>query len=122
MVDKPKIASFEQLIVWQTSAELAQAVYQITKKFPATEKFALTDQVQRAAVSVSANIAEGFGRRGVNEKLQFYNIAYGSLLETKSHLLIAQRLGFVTSGDLHDACTIILSIQKLINASRRSIA
>lgn len=120
MVDS-KITSFEQLHVWQKAADLAQIIYQITKLFPAAEKFALTDQIQRSAVSVSANIAEGFGRTGRNEKLQFYNVAYGSLLETKSHLLIAQRLGYTSEEDINQAFNVITSIQKLINASKKSI-
>jgi four helix bundle protein len=116
-----KITSFEQLHTWQKAAELAVVVYEITKRFPSVEKFALSDQVQRSAVSVSANIAEGFGRMGKAEKLNFYNIAYGSLLETKSHLLIAQKLGYI-NGDIDETIILITDIQKLINASRRAIS
>lgn len=116
-----KITSFEQLHSWQKAADLAVAVYKITKNFPPAEKFALTDQVQRSAVSVSANIAEGFGRIGKAEKLNFYNIAYGSLLETKSHLLIAQKLGYIGT-DLQETIILITDIQKLINASRRALS
>lgn len=116
-----KLTSFEQLIVWQKSAELAVQIYKITKHFPSAEKFSLTDQVQRCATSVSANIAEGFGRLGKNEKLQFYNIAYGSLLETKSHLLIAQKIGYVKPEEIENVILLITDIQKLINASRKSL-
>ena len=116
-----KISSFEQLIVWQKSAELAQAIYSITKSFPSSEKFSLTDQIQRSAVSVSANIAEGFGRSSISEKSHYYVIAYGSLLETKSHLLIANKIGYIDEADLDNTLSLILDIQKLITASRRSI-
>ncbi len=116
-----KLTSFEQLTVWQKAAELAEIVYATTKKFPSAEKFALTDQVQRSAVSVSANIAEGFGRISRNEKLQFYNIAYGSLLETKSHMLIAKRLGYTSDEDIESINSLIISLQKLINASKKSL-
>lgn len=116
-----KITSFEQLISWQKSADLAQHVYSITKQFPNSEKFALTDQIQRSVVSVSANIAEGFGRTSKAEKLQFYNIAYGSLLETKSHLLIADKLGYLEINEHTSTMKLITDIQKLINASRRAI-
>lgn len=115
------IKSFEELTVWQVSATMVKEVYKLTKTFPASEKFALTDQVQRSALSVPANIAEGFGRMGRAEKLQFYNIAYGSLLETKSHLLIAKQIGYLSDNSLADVLDIITSIQKLINASRKAI-
>jgi len=116
-----KITSFEQLRVWQKSADLVEEVYLLTKTFPPSEKFALTDQLQRSVTSVPANIAEGFGRIGKNEKLQFYNIAYGSLLETKNHLLIANRLGYLQDSALEEITPIITSVQKLINASRKSL-
>ena len=116
-----KITSFEQLLTWQKSADLAQHVYRITKSFPNNEKFALTDQIQRSVVSISANIAEGFGRTGKAEKLQFYNIAYGSLLETKSHLLISVKLGYLDINEHTSTMELITDIQKLINASRRAI-
>lgn len=116
-----KITSFEQLISWQKSAELAKQIYSITKQFPNSEKFALTDQIQRSVVSVSANIAEGFGRSGKAEKLQFYNIAYGSLLETKSHLLIADKLGYLNISEHNSTMLLITDIQKLINASKKAL-
>lgn len=119
--DKTKISSFEQLVVWQKAAELAASIYALTKLFPRDERFALIDQIQRSAVSVSANIAEGFGRMSKQEKLNFYNIAYGSLLETKSHLLIAQKVGYCTDEDLKNVLLLITDIQKLINASRKSL-
>lgn len=118
---KERITSFEQLIVWQKSADLAQIIYSITKSFPSSEKFALTDQIQRSAVSVSANIAEGFGRSSVADKTHFYVIAYGSLLETKSHLLIANKLGYIDEVNIDTAIILITDIQKLINASRKSL-
>lgn len=117
-----KINSFEQLITWQKSAELAVAIYTITKQFPSAEKFALTDQIQRSAVSVSANIAEGFGRITKAEKLHFYTIAYGSLLETKSHLLIAHKIGYLDNSTVENIFLLITDIQKLINASKRSLS
>ena len=116
-----KITSFEQLISWQKSVEFAADIYKKTKDFPSSEKFGLASQMQRAAVSISANIAEGFGRTGKNEKLQFYNIAYGSLLETKSHLYIATKLGYIDQDTLKllvDDCT---SLQQLINAMKTAI-
>ena len=84
--------------VWQDSQDYAVAIYQTTKKFPDEEKYALVDQMRRAASSVSANIAEGFGRNSETFKdtARFYKIALGSLLETKNFIYLSQRLGYVT--------------------------
>ena len=91
MVDSIKIQSFEQLHAWQEAQTLAVFVYTIIKQFPKNEIFGLTSQIKRASSSVSANIAEGFGRRTIADKLHFYAIAYGSLLETKNfpHLILS---------------------------------
>jgi four helix bundle protein len=86
---------FRSLEIWQSANALAIEIYQITKGFPAQEKFSLTDQIQRAATSVSANIAEGCGRYGVKDKIQFLMVARGSIYETQSHLSIAQGLLYI---------------------------
>lgn len=75
---KNKITSFEDLIAWQQTQNLAVFVYKITKKFPKDEQFALTNQIRRASTSISANIAEGFGRRSPKDKVYFYRVAYGT--------------------------------------------
>jgi four helix bundle protein len=116
-----KINSFEQLTVWQEPQELAVLVYGLTKDFPKEEQFGITSQLRRAASSVSANIAEGFGRLSVNDKQHFLTIAYGSLLETKNFLYLANRLGYITAASLERILPQIISCQKLINAYKRSI-
>jgi four helix bundle protein len=111
---KTKIESFEQLTVWQKSIEFCVLIYKNTDNFPSSEQFGLTNQLRRASSSISANIAEGFGRRTKNDKLHFYTIAYGSLLEVKSFLYLAQKLGY-----LNDISSLILNtadLQKLLNA------
>jgi four helix bundle protein len=87
-----KIESFEQLNVWQKSQDLAVDIYKLTKDFPSDELFAITNQLRRAASSISANIAEGFGRQTNKDKLHFYVIAYGSLLEVKNFLYLSNKL------------------------------
>lgn len=121
MVDGKKISSFEQLLVWQVAQELAVAIYKITKSFPKEERFGLTSQVKRAAASISANIAEGFGRKTIKDKVQFYRIAYGSLLETKNFLYLANRLGYVSKSELIDLLELVTRTQKLLNAFMRSL-
>lgn len=90
-----KIERFEQLTVWQESINFSASVYIATKKFPEEEKFGLISQLKRASSSISANIAEGFGRRTKKDKLHFYTIAYGSLLETRSFIYLSIKLGYV---------------------------
>ncbi len=93
------IKSFTDLRVWQESHKLAVQIYIFTKKFPKEETFSLVDQMRRAAVSVTSNIAEGFGRQTYKEKVQFYYIAQGSLTELKNQLLIARDIGYGEKND-----------------------
>jgi four helix bundle protein len=88
------IESFEQLEVWQWAHRLALAVYRETLAFPSEEKFGLTAQMRRAAVSVPANIAEGFKRRGRPDKRHFYNIAQASLEELRYYFILCRDLGY----------------------------
>lgn len=121
MVDSKKIASFEDLIVWQESQQLAVDIYTITKTFPKEEMFGITNQLRRAVSSISANIAEGFGRSTQNDKLHFYTIAYGSLLEVKNFLYLSEKLGYMSEETLAKTIIKATSCQKLINASKRAL-
>lgn len=91
-----KIQSYRDLLVWQKSMDLVVECYGITQAFPESERFGLSSQLQRAAVSVPANIAEGRGRGHLKEFLRHLGIAFGSLAELETHLEIARRLGFVS--------------------------
>ena len=121
MVDGIKVESFEQLTVWQESQLFAVEVYRLTKEFPKDELFAMTSQLRRAVSSISANIAEGFGRSSVNDKLHFYTMAYGSLLEVKNFLYLAEKLGYIRPQQLDMLLDRSTSCQKLINASKKSL-
>lgn len=90
---------FKELIVWQKSMELVRVVYQLSKTFPADERFALTDQLRRAVVSIPSNIAEGNGRAGNKDYAHFLSIARGSLFETMTQLQIAEDLGYLGDGE-----------------------
>lgn len=111
-----KITSFEQLTVWQESQNLAVLIYQFTKSFPKDELFGMTSQLRRASSSVSANIAEGFGRNTVKDKLQFYAVAYGSLLETKNFIYLSHKLHYIDDDSMETAISQITVCQKLLNA------
>jgi four helix bundle protein len=92
-----KIECFEDLIIWQRAVDFAAEIYKITNAVGFKSDFGLKDQLRRAAVSISSNIAEGFERRSRNEYLNFLNIAKGSAGETRSMLEIATRVGYLTS-------------------------
>jgi four helix bundle protein len=101
------VRSYRELGVWQSSMDWVEQVYHHSRSFPADERFGLTSQVRRAAVSVAANIAEGAARRSTGEFLQFIGIAKGSLAEGETLLILAKRLKLIegASADvlLHDA-------------------
>ena len=90
-----KIKGFEDLKVWEKSHEFVLEVYKITRQFPGEEKFGLTSQIRRSAVSVAANIAEGSKRQHLKEYIQMLYIAQGSLSETKYYLLLARDLKYL---------------------------
>ncbi len=116
--------SYVDLIAWQKAIELIVDVYRITEKFPADEKFGLTSQLRRAAVSVAANIAEGQGRFGEREFVNFLSIAHGSLRETETHVHIAGRLGYLIKETqdrmLNQTAEVGRLINGLANALRNS--
>ena len=100
MNSKPnKIVSFTDLEVWKEGHKLVIMIYKMTEKFPKSEMHSLVDQMRRSATSVTANIAEGFGRQTYKEKLQFYYISQGSLTELKNFLLIARDLDYLKPAD-----------------------
>ena len=86
---------YKKLIVWQKAMELVRSVYRLSKVFPADERYALTDQLRRAAISIPSNIAEGCGRTSRKDYAHFLSIARGSLYETMMQLQIAQDLGYI---------------------------
>ena len=90
---------YRNLIVWQKSMLFSKQVYRIIEHFPATEKYALSDQVRRAVVSVPSNIAEGCGRASNRDYAHFLSIARGSLYETMTQLEMAKELGYIVSID-----------------------
>lgn len=106
--------SYKELIVWQRSVELVVSVYQLTEKFPKSELFGLTSQMRRAAVSIPANIAEGYGRKHRPEYTQFVRIAFGSGAELETHLLIAEKLGFTNNEEA-------LATKNLLNETMRML-
>ncbi len=110
--------SFEDLIVWQKAHAFVLRVYQLTARFPKEELFGLTSQLRRAAVSIPANIAEGFKKLGKPDKLRFYNTSQGSLEECRYYLMLARDLKY---GDTQDMLRQIDEVSRLLEAYMRSL-
>lgn len=115
------VRDFRDLRVWQASRELAGEVYRLTQEWPREERFGLTQQIQRAVVSVPSNIAEGFGRDTVKEYLRFLAIARGSLAEVQTQVIIAGDLGYVEIAQAEQVVEAATSVMKQVNALRRSL-
>jgi four helix bundle protein len=90
------VKSYKDLGVWQKAVALVVETYQKTSRFPDSEKFGLTSQLRRAAASIPANIAEGWGRGSTREYVQFLLIARGSLMELETHLIVSQKLSYLS--------------------------
>ncbi|MEG8988151.1 four helix bundle protein [Ignavibacteria bacterium 4148-Me] len=117
--------SFTDLIVWQKAHEFVLNVYELTKNYPKSELYGLTAQFRRAAVSIPANIAEGFVKNGVADKLRYYNIAEGSIHECKYYLILSKDLGYIDNLKfldlLEEISKLLGSYMKTINQSRNSL-
>lgn len=107
--------SFEEIIAWQKARILTKEIYVISNKGSFEKDFSLKDQIRRSAVSVMANIAEGYDRRGDKEFIRFLNIAKGSLAEVKSHLFVAVDVGYINNEVLDSLISSINEIGKLIS-------
>ncbi|HCC06158.1 TPA: four helix bundle protein [Candidatus Nomurabacteria bacterium] len=115
-----KIQTFTDLITWQEGHRLVLDIYQITKTLPKQEQYGITSQIQRAAVSITCNIAEGFGRQGQKEKIQFYYIAHGSLTETQNLIFILQDTDLISKELASSTFNQIAKVQALLNGLIRS--
>ena len=117
-----KGASYQDLIVWQQSMDLATAVYAVTKSWPKEELYGLTSQVRRSATSIPANIAEGYGREHRGSYLQFLRIAQGSLKELETHLMLADRVGIVGPDTIKPLIARSESVGKFLRLLLRKLA
>lgn len=113
--------NYRDLIAWQKAMDLTEAVYSVTSRFPAEEKFSLTSQLRRCAISVPSNIAEGQGRFSQADFKRFLSIAHGSLREAETQILLAARLNYVTT-EIRDALIEQTSeVGRLIQGLARSL-
>jgi four helix bundle protein len=116
-----EIESYRDLLVWQEAMLVAETVYRETIRAPADWKYALGNQALRAAASLPANIAEGYGRQSTGSYIQFLKIARGSLKELETHLLLAQRVGGLPSDRAEAILAKLDTIGRMLNALIRSI-
>jgi len=111
---------FEKLRVWHLAKDLTKNIYSITRNFPADERFGLINQINRAAVSVISNIAEGSGRTSRKDQAHFSQLAYSSLLEVACQLQLAQELGYFKQEVFQDVRKHIHEVSAMLNALRNS--
>lgn len=114
-------ASFKELNAWQKAVDMTLSVYKLTGQFPASERFGLTDQLRRAAVSVASNIAEGYGRSTRGEYIQFLGHARGSNCEVETQLVIASALGLGDQSDMKRAENTCAEVSRLLGALIKSL-
>ena len=118
-IERQKAKSFRDLVVWQKAHEFVLDVYRYTESFPRCEIYGLVQQMRRAAVSIPANIAEGFKRRGSMDKVRFMNIAEGSIEESRYYLILAHDLGY--SRSLAPRMYLLEEVSRLLNAYAKAI-
>lgn len=116
-----EIKSHRDLVVWQKSMELVTQCYRLTGEFPNREKFGLSSQLQRAAVSIPANIAEGHARKTTRAFLNHLSIACGSLAELETHLEVAVRLKYLQSAQCGDALVNLNEISRMLDGLIKSL-
>ncbi len=113
--------NFEKLETWQKAVAFADLVYETTRDFPADERFGLTNQMRRAAVSVSSNIAEGSARNSKADYARFLEVATGSLFEVVSQSFVGRRRGFLSEGDFKKLYVAAEEQGKMLSGLRRSV-
>ena len=114
--------NYRDLIAWQKAMDLVEMVYQATRGFPKEEIYGLTSQVRRAAVSIASNIAEGEGRRSAGDFQRFLSMAYGSLREVETQILIAERLHYLPAEKASELMGAAGEIGRVVNGLMASLS
>ena len=115
-----EIFGYRKLVVYIKAREMVRQVYKLLKNFPKEEQFAMCDQLRRASVSVTSNIAEGVNRYSAKEKAHFLEMSYSSLMEVMSQLEIANDLGYISNVDLNNIEVVVADIARLLSGLQRS--
>lgn len=112
----------ENILVWEKSLLLAEKIYQLSSGFPDSEKFGLTSQIRRAAVSISSNIAEGAGRNSKKEFIHFLGIANGSSYEVLTQVILSNKLEYISNQENEELVELINEIQKMIFGFKKQLS
>ena len=115
-----EVFGYRKLIAYQKGREVVKRTYQLLKKFPAEERYAMCDQLRRASVSITSNIAEGINRFSVKDKAHFIEMAFGSLMEVSSQFEIAEELGYITVGDRMSMDLLIEEVARLLSGLQKT--
>jgi four helix bundle protein len=115
------LKNYQDLKVWQKAYQLCITIYKITKHFPKEERYGLTSQIRRAAVSVPSNIAEGYGRKTTREYMQSLYIAYGSHCELETQILLSKDLGYIKTEDFEVLQGDIGEVERMLKALIKSL-
>ena len=115
-----EVFGYRKLIAYQKAKEIVKHTYKHLKKFPQEERFAMCDQLRRASVSITSNIAEGINRYSVKDKSHFIEMAYGSLMEVSSQFEIAEELGYVSIADRQNMDQLVEEVARLLSGLQNS--
>jgi four helix bundle protein len=115
------ISRFRELRAWQLGMELAEQVYLLTDSFPKSETYGMTSQIRRSAISIPSNLAEGHGRTSSKEFLHFIAIAYGSICELETQILLSHRLKYINVNDSETVLALLIETSKTIRGLQKAI-
>ena len=115
-----EVFGYRKLIAYQKAKEVVKHTYKLLKKFPAEERYAMSDQLRRASVSITSNIAEGINRYSVKDKSHFIEMSYGSLMEVSSQFEIAEELGYITAEERLSMDQLIEEVARLLSGLQKS--
>jgi four helix bundle protein len=115
------IKDYRDLVVWQKAMDLVETIYRTTGTFPREEIYGLTSQIRRAAISIPSNIAEGNGRNTARDYMHFLGMAYGSVKEVETQVLIAERLRYINCSDSNGLVKMTTEIARLISGLANSL-
>jgi len=113
--------NYKELRIWQEAMEVAQTIYQLTDSFPANEKYGLTSQINRAAISIPSNIAEGAGRSTNKEFSYFISVALGSAYELETQLLLSSRIDLIRVSDIEKPLLDLERLQKMLYKFKQTL-
>lgn len=115
-----EVFGYRKLIAYQKAKEVLKHTYKLLKKFPAEERYAMSDQLRRASVSITSNIAEGINRYSVKDKSHFIEMSYGSLMEVSSQFEIAEELGYITAEERLSMDQLIEEVARLLSGLQKT--